>query len=299
MLDVLVIGEVLVEVSSPVPFAAGAPATLSFSGDALNGAAAAADAGASVALLTKVGDDELGAALVRHVERLGVDTSLIERVRAPNGVYFSVADVHGGREFVYVRRGSAASTLSPADVDRAPAHRVLLVGGIAQAISDGAAAAVLHAARRAPLLVYDPNFRSRLTTPSRARAALAAIAPHARVVTPSFPGDTGPLLGALDPRAAAEAVLALGARAAAITCGADGVFVRDGVQTAQIAAVPPETLVDATGAGDVVAGTLAAHLARGASVVEAAHSGVAAAARSLAGRGGTGHLAYATEGEPA
>ncbi len=289
--DVLVIGEVLVEVSSPVPFAAGAPATLSFSGDALNAAAAAADAGASVALLTKVGDDELGAALLRHAERLGVDTSLVARVDAPNGVYFTVADLDGGREFVYVRRGSAASTLSP--FDRLPAHRVLLASGIAQAISDSAAAAVQRAAEQTPLLVYDPNFRPRLTSAAKARERLAAIAPYARVVTPSWPGDA---LGDT-PLQAAETVLALGARAAAVTCGADGVLVRDGAHTEHIPAAPAEALVDATGAGDVFAGTLAAQLARGASVAEAASAGVAAAARSLAGQGGTGYLA--TQGEPA
>jgi 2-dehydro-3-deoxygluconokinase len=287
--DVLVIGEVLVEVSSPVPFAAGVPATLSFSGDALNAAAAAADAGASVALLTKVGDDELGAALLRHVERLGVDTSLARRVDAPNGVYFSVADVGGAREFVYVRRGSAASTLTP--VDRLPEHRVLLASGIAQAISDSAAATVQRAAEQTPLLVYDPNFRPRLTSAERAHERLAAIAPYARVVTPSWPGDA---LGAT-PREAAEHVLALGARAAAVTCGADGVLVLEDGETHHIPAHPPDALVDATGAGDVFAGTLATHLARGATLVEAAHLGVAAAARSLAGQGGTGHLAIHKE----
>jgi 2-dehydro-3-deoxygluconokinase len=290
MIDVLVIGEVLVEVSSPVALEAGAPATLSFSGDALNAAAAAADAGASVALLTKVGDDELGAALLRYADRLGVDTTYVARTDAPNGVYFTVADLDGEREFVYVRRGSAASTLSPSD--RVPEHRVLLTSGIAQAISASAAAAVQRAAERTPLLVYDPNFRPRLTSAADARDRLAAIAPYARVVTPSWPGDA---LGDT-PQEAADTVLGLGARAAAVTCGAEGVLVRDGGHTEHIPAAPAETLVDATGAGDVFAGTLAAVLARGATVAEAAHEGVAAAGRSLAGRGGTGYL---TQGEPA
>jgi len=283
VIDVLVIGEVLVEVSSPVALEAGAPATLSFSGDALNAAAAAADAGASAALLTKVGDDELGAALLRHVERLGVDTSLIERVDAPNGVYFAVADLEGAREFVYVRRGSAASALAPTEL---PEHRVLLASGIAQAISGSAAAAVQHAAERTPLLVYDPNFRPRLTSAEQARERLAAIAPYARVVTPSWPGDA---LGAT-PSETAETVLALGAEAVAVTCGASGVLVREGGRSEHIPAAPAETLVDATGAGDVFAGTLAAQLARGATVAEAANQAVAAAARSLAGQGGTGYL---------
>jgi 2-dehydro-3-deoxygluconokinase len=289
--DVLVIGEVLVEVSSPVPFAAGAPATLSFSGDALNAAAAAADAGATVALLTKVGDDELGSALLRDVEGLGVDTSLIERVDAPNGVYFAVADLDGEREFVYVRRGSAASTLQP--FAALPQHRVLLASGIAQAISASAAATVQRAAEQTPLLVYDPNFRPRLTSPEKARERLAAIAPYARVVTPSWPGDA---LGDT-PEQTADAVLALGAQAVAVTRGAQGVLVVEDGHAAEIPAAPAETLVDATGAGDVFAGTLAAALALGASVAEAAHEGVAASARSLAGQGGTGYLT--TQGEPA
>lgn len=288
-LDVLVIGEVLVEVSSSVALEAGAPATLSFSGDALNAAAAAADAGASVALLTKVGDDELGAALLRHVERLGVDTSLIERMDAPNGVYFTVTDLEGARDFVYIRRGSAASTLAPTEL---PEHRVLLASGIAQAISDSAAAAVQHAAEETPLLVYDPNFRPRLTSAEQARERLAQIAPYARVVTPSWPGDA---LGAT-PSETARTVLGLGAEAVAVTCGAGGVLVHEGGSSEHIPAAQADALVDATGAGDVFAGTLAASLARGATVLEAAKHGVAAAARSLAGQGGTGYL---TQGEPA
>jgi 2-dehydro-3-deoxygluconokinase len=289
--DVLVIGEVLVELSSPTPLDGPCDVRLSFSGDALNAAAAAAAAGARTALLTRVGDDELGSALLRYAERLGVDVSLVRRVPEPNGVYFVVADVHGEREFVYVRRGSAASTLEPADVDAAGADRygAVVVSGITQAISETAAAAALRAAELATgAVVYDPNYRPRLTTPERARAALSVIARHADIVTPSCPGDSRALLGTDDPARAADAVRALGARAVAVTCGADGVVLDDGTR---IPAAAPPALVDATGAGDVFAGTLAARVALGDTLAAAAREGVAAAARSLAGRGGTGHLA--------
>ena len=49
-------------------------------------------------------------------------------------------------------------------------------------------------------------------------------------------------------------------------------------------------IVDATGAGDAFAGTLAARLALGAELLDAVGEGVAAAARSLGGRGGTGWI---------
>ena len=57
-----------------------------------------------------------------------------------------------------------------------------------------------------------------------------------------------------------------------------------------VPAAPVPAIVDATGAGDAFAGTLAARLALGAELLDAVGDGVAAAARSLGGRGGTGWI---------
>ncbi len=78
--DVLVLGEILVELSAPEPLRSARSFDLSFSGDALNAAAAAAAAGAAVGLLACVGDDDLGEALIDRVRELGIDTSLLRRV---------------------------------------------------------------------------------------------------------------------------------------------------------------------------------------------------------------------------
>ena len=291
--DVLSVGEVLVELSSSGPLVESAQLRLSFSGDALNAAAAAAAAGASVGLVARVGDDELGDALATHVESLGVDASLLRRVPFPNGVYFTAADSDG--TFVYVRRGSAGSTLEPADVEAAARRtRSLLVSGVGQAISMCAAAAVQRAAELVAAaggtVVYDPNFRPRLTSPEAARAALARMAPLAALVTPSFPAEASALLGADDPAEAAAACRRLGARAAAVTCGEHGVVLDDGSGPVHVPAAPAPAIVDATGAGDVLAGTVAARLALGDDLETAVRLGAAAAAQSLGGRGGTGHL---------
>ena len=292
--DVLVVGEVLVELSADGPLRDSERLTLSFSGDALNAAAAAAAAGASVGLLARVGDDDLGDALVAHVERCGVDTALLRRVAAPNGMYIVVPDPDSSGGFVYMRRGSAGSTLTPADVDAAaPARsRALVVSGIGQAISGSAAAAVEHAAQlvheAGGTVVYDPNFRGRLTSPEAAAAALRRIAPFTSVAIPSHPVETRALLGESTPEAAAAACRRLGASAAAVTCGADGVVVDEGDGPLRVPAAPAPRIVDATGAGDVLAGTVAASLAAGAALADAVARGTAAAARSLGGRGGTG-----------
>jgi 2-dehydro-3-deoxygluconokinase len=295
--DLVVIGEILVELSSPVPLRDSTHFALSFSGDALNAAAGAAAAGASVGILTKVGDDEFGAAIIEHVARLGVDTSLIRTAPSPNGLYLTGADPGGRRDFIYSRRGSAASLLGPQDVtkDIVDSARSLLVSGITQAISPSAATAALRGARlmrdRGGIVVYDPNYRPKLTTPEAAREAFADMAPLANVVTPSWPHDAAALFGGGDPHAAAQKALDAGASAAVITLGDQGLLVADGTQITHYPAHHAPAVVDATGCGDILAGTLTARLVLGDHFDLAVRLGMAAAAEAVGHRGGTTHLA--------
>ncbi len=286
--DVVVIGEPLVELSSAVPFGDDVPMRLGFSGDALNAAAAATAAGANVALLTKVASDELGDALVARIAELGIDTALVRQVAGQNGVYFVHSDPAGKREFVYVRKGSAASQLSPADVhDAGLANaRVVLASGITCALSETAAAAVQAAASSSAQFVYDPNFRPRLTTASAAAAHLRAIAPHAALITPAWPDESTALVGPGSPHDVAESVRAMGAQAVAVTRGAEGVWLDDGDSACVVPGVPPRCLVDQTGAGDVFAGTVAARVAQGDALLIAVRLGAAAASLSLGNPGG-------------
>jgi 2-dehydro-3-deoxygluconokinase len=296
--DVVLVGEILVELYSEEPFADGGALRLGFSGDVLNAAAAATAAGARTAVLTAVGDDELGGAILARVAGLGIDTSLIRRSSAVNGAYLLHGDLSGHRQFVYWRTGSAASQLTAADVTRhqdvLAAAGAVVLSGIFAALSPGCADAALAGARIAAAggaaVVYDPNFRPRLTTPAQARATLAQIAPYAAVVTPSCPGDSRPLLGTADPHEAIAAARVLGAGAVAVTCGAESLVAAspEGEFTLPVPHIPDA--LDATGAGDVFAGTLAARLALGDRFQEAVSLGIGAASLSLAGRGGTGHI---------
>lgn len=294
--DVIVFGEPLAELASAVPLAEATELRLSYSGDALNAAAAAVTTGASVALLTQVGDDELGAALIDYVARLGIETSLISRVPGQTGAYFVVDDRDGARAFAYLRRGSAASAVGPGDLDPAAIAncRVLVVSGITQAISQSSAAAALEAARLArdagAQVLYDPNYRPALTTARAAREALEQLAPFASIVTPSSPGETSTLLGIAHPVEAARACRRLGAATAVVTCGPDGVVVDEGGAVHHVPAAPvPGEIVDATGAGDAFAGTLAGRLARDADLLVSVEDAVVAAARAMTSSGGTGH----------
>ncbi|MDQ1292501.1 MAG: 2-dehydro-3-deoxygluconokinase [Actinomycetota bacterium] len=297
--DVLVLGEVLVELSSDGPWEDGATVRLGFSGDALNAAAAAAAAGARTGLLARVPDDELGDRIVAKISDLGVCTDLIRRFPGQHGIYLQRADPSGTLSFFYARSGSVGSQLCPGDLPRPVLERagVVLASGIACAISDSAAAAVLEASRLARRFVYDPNWRPALISAGRAAEGLRLLAPRAALVTPSWPGEISALLapvpatGALrTPAEAAAAVLGLGAGAVAVTCGSEGVVLDTGPGPVRIPACTPPAVVDQTGAGDVLAGAVSARWALGDDLPEAVRLGSAAAALSLAGAGGTGHL---------
>ncbi|EHR61140.1 sugar kinase [Saccharomonospora cyanea] len=292
--DVLVLGEPLVEVSTTEPFRDGASVRLAFSGDALNAAAAAAAAGAHTALLARVPDDELGDALVAKVTELGIDAGTVIRVPGQHGVYFTHSDPSGRRQFAYARSGSAGSALRPEDVTGAvEGAGVVLSSGITAAVSESAAATVLHAAERARRFVYDPNYRPRLTSAQEAAATLRRIAPLAELVTPSWPDEAWSLLGLsteATPHDAVAATRALGASAVALTRGSDGVLVGTATGAVDVPAPPPPRVVDQTGAGDVFAGTVAARLALGDDLLGAVRLGTAAASLSVQGRGGTGFL---------
>jgi 2-dehydro-3-deoxygluconokinase len=296
--DVVVLGEVLVEFHANVPLREARTLRLSFSGDALNAAAAAVAAGARTALLTAVGDDEVGEALLHHATELGVDVGLVRRDSGPNGAYLLWGDTTGNRDFLYWRTGSAASTLSADDVRAARATLAaaggLVVSGITAALSLTAREAVITAAdlvsRSGGHVIYDPNFRRRLTTSAAARDVLVAVAPLTTLITPSCPGDTEALLDTADPVEAARRGQELGAQWVAVTAGAQPVTVRRGDETWEIPVPSNPVPVDATGAGDVLVGTTVARLALGDDPDDALRIGVAAASLSVSGAGGTGHV---------
>ena len=135
--DVVVMGEILVEVATDVAFGHGVAAQLGISGDALNVAAAAAAAGARTGLLAVLTDDDLGQAIAARIRELGISDELLKFRTGQQGVYLVHSDPDGQREFSYARNGSVGSTLSPDDVNPAvfSTAKAVIAGGIACAIS--------------------------------------------------------------------------------------------------------------------------------------------------------------------
>jgi 2-dehydro-3-deoxygluconokinase len=293
--EIVAIGEPLAELNQTEP---GGPFHLGYGGDTSNCAIAAARANASTGYLTRIGGDIFGNGLMELWGREGVETSHVKRDDAPTGIYFIT---HGpkGHEFTYVRKSSAASLLSPADIDDAyiAGARVLHVSAISQAISATARAAVSAAISAAAAagreICYDTNLRLKLWTLEEARRTVFETIPRATILRPSL-DDARILLNMTDPDAIAGEFLRMGARRVVMTLGADGALVATAAGRHRIAPHPVNP-VDASGAGDAFSGAFLAEFLQTGSLEGAARFANAAAALSVTRMGTIGSYAYRNE----
>ena len=282
MPDILSLGEPMWEMNA-IPAEPG-KYRLGFGGDTANFCVAAARQGARVGYITRVGNDPFGEQLRELWKREGIDCSQV-RVDdyASTGGYF-VHHSDKGHSFSYARTGSAASRLTPDDIDLDAVADAQFVhsSGITQAISASARAAALamfqHARDRGVTTAFDSNLRIRLTTLSEAREALAEILPLTDYFFPSFE-DASALSGSTDHDTIMKWAHSLGATVVLLKLGIDGVKISqgEGADVMQMASFPVDT-VDATGAGDCFAGATIARMAMGDLMFDAVRYANAAAA---------------------
>jgi 2-dehydro-3-deoxygluconokinase len=254
--------------------------TLRFAGAESNFAVALTRLGAPVRWVSRLGADRLGALILDALEREGVDLRWVrEDPGAPTGVFYKWRA--GGRTSVgYVRRGSAASRLEPADVPDEALAGVELVHltGITMALGEGPRALVLDLARRAraagALVLFDPNYRPALW--ESAEAAGAAMEPVLERVDWCLCG-------------AAEGEALFGGDLAGVPGTVvrthDGSLVSWRGELARVASAASETVVDEVGAGDAFAAGFAYGLLQGRPPAVAAETAHVIAGWALRGTG--------------
>ena len=268
-----------------------------FGGDTSNFAIAAARQGARVGYLSALGADRHGEMLRALWRDEGVEQSGVRTdVDAFTAVYF-VSHDEGGHHFHFVRRGSAASRMRPADLprDAIEAAQVLHLSGISLAISASAmetCAAAIDVARGAGVKVsFDTNLRLKLWPVERARDAINGVIARADICLPSH-DDLAALTGLDAPEAMLDHCLRLGAKVVALKHGARGAWIADANRRVH---VPPHLCrpVDATGAGDAFGGAFVARIVAGDDLESAGRYAAAAAALSTEGYGAVAPIPHA------
>jgi ribokinase len=244
-------------------------------GKGANQAVAAARAGASVALVGAVGADDLGEEALRELAAEGVDVTAVARLDGiATGVAAIVVDERGENQIAVASGANAA--LDGATVEAGLARLLGGDGGVVllgHEVPEAAVAAGLRAAAAA-------GWRAVLN-PAPARPLADGLA--GVLLTPNAE-EARELAGEEGAEAAARALAGRTGAPVLVTLGAEGALLVDGDEAERLPA-PRVQVVDTTGAGDTVNGALAAALAAGVPLEEAARTAIAAAALSTRAHG--------------
>ena len=252
-------------------------------GKGSNQAVAAARAGASVLMLSRLGDDAFGRLARETWAADGVDASLTENCATPTGSAVILIDEVRGENAIIVVPG-ACFTLRPEDVEAA-----------GEAIRS---AGVLLTQLELPLDTVERGLRLAreagvltILNPAPAQSLSDEILGLADFLIPNESEAallTGmPVESAAQAEAAARELLRRGAKCVMVTLGAQGAMVCvEGSEAVLVEAFRVGAVLDTTGAGDAFCGGFAAALSEGSSVLEAARFGCATAGISVT-RAGT------------
>lgn len=254
-------------------------------GKGANQAAAAALLGASVAMLGRVGADELGAPLLEALEAKGVDTNLVEAVEdASTGAAF-ITLTPDGENAITVAPG-ANRRVRPEDVDAASeaiGGSKVLVAQMEVSPETVARAVETAASRGTRALV---NLAPPMELPAGTLRNLDPLVVNEHEAGFLLGKKVEGIAGAL---AAIPELVSLGPRSAVVTLGPDGAVYADGGDGEHVAS-PEVEVVDTTGAGDAFVGALAVKLAGGATLGEAVSYAVRAGAAAVTKEGAQGAL---------
>ena len=305
-LDVVTLGEAmaLLIAEQPGPLEAVTSFIKRTAGAETNVAIGLARLGLRVGWASRLGRDAWGRYLRNEFEREGIDCSHVdwdEQARTGMMLKEHVLDGRDART-EYFRKGSAASRLTPADLDLAwlTGARHLHATGVFAAVSADTDAAVAHAmqvVRAAGRTVsFDTNLRPSLW-PSHERMVerVNALAALADWVLPGV--DEGRVLcGSADARTIAAFYLQRGARIVVVKLGAEGAWWQGADGTSgHVAAHPVERVVDTVGAGDAFAAGFVSAMLAGLPVPDAVRRAAWMGARAVQVRGDTEGLPTAAQ----
>lgn len=176
-LDIITLGEGLIELSSDVSLSKAESLNKYYGGDTLSTAIAASRLGSKVGYITRVGCDNFKEFLMDSWQAEGLDISQVKLTNDFNGLYLLARPQNGPKEFSYYRKKTAASKLSIEDISEKyiGSAKIFYTSGIAQTLSLSAQEAVskAYAIAKAKGLTtaYDPNYTPLITSPEEAKEA--------------------------------------------------------------------------------------------------------------------------------
>jgi ribokinase len=257
MLDILVIGSLNADLvvraprfPQPGETISGEDLQIIPGGKGANQAVAAARQGAQVAMVGRVGSDSFAQFLRGNLESNQVDVTHIQQSNSATGTAIIIVDANGQNSIVL--SPGANATVGPADVDAAPAARIVLMQ------FEIPLETVLHAAQR-----FKSQGATVILNPAPARVISDELLNHIDILIPNetelslITGQTVTDISSAE--SAARTLLARGVPTVIVTLGAQGALVVTPNQVTHIESFKVN-VVDTTAAGDAFIGGFAAKL---------------------------------------
>lgn len=234
--------------------------------------------------ISRVGDDELGKAMLAFIRGEGVDVSNVKLDKtAPTGLYFKELRSSTEIRVQYYRKGSAASQMTKADLneDYISKAKYLHISGITPALSENCYEMVIEAIKLAKKnsvkVIFDPNLRKKLWSEEIARKVLLEIAAQADIILPGYEEGLF-MFGETDPEKLGELFLQQGPSLVVLKVGAKGAYYFTREESKLVPGFKVEQVVDPVGAGDGFAAGFTSGLLKGFSIEKAVQRGNAVGA---------------------
>ncbi len=262
MLDVVALGELLIDFTCVSADADGYPTMAAHPGGApANFLAAVTKFGGKTALLGKVGTDTFGRLLTGTLEQAGIET---RGIVASSDVFTTLAfvtlDEHGNREFAFSRKPGADTQLRFSElelplIDDAKAFHFGTLSLTDEPARATTYRAVAYAKERGKLISFDPNLRKPLWKDlDTAKEQMLWGLSQADVVKIS--DEEIEFLFGLNPQEGARKILNdYGVKLVFATCGADGCWFENQNACGHVDSLKNVKVVDTTGAGDIFGGS--------------------------------------------
>ena len=262
MMDVVALGELLIDFTGISKDADGYPAMAAHPGGApANFLAAVAKFGGKTALMGKVGKDAFGQLLVQTLRDAGIETKGIVMA---NDVFTTLAfvtlDETGDREFSFARKPGADTCITYEELDLSIIEEAKVFHFGTLSLTDEPARsatqkAVSYAKEKGKLITFDPNLRKPLWKDLQDAKTQMLWGLHQADVV-KICDEEVEFLFDLDAQTGAQHILdTYGVQLVFVTCGADGCFYQNPIAKGHVPSLSGIKVIDTTGAGDIFGGS--------------------------------------------
>lgn len=290
-LDIITIGESLIELSSDMSLAYADSFNKYYGGDTLCTAVAAQRLGSKTGYITRVGNDPFKEFLLESWQLEGLDISQVKLIDGFNGIYFIGHPEDSDKEFVYYRKKTAATKLSLEDISEEYilSADIIYTTGNTQSLSLNAREAVKRAFQIASehdmCAAFDINYDSRLWSTEDAKDAFEEVYQYIDIIFLSLEHDSIRVFDIDSPDKCIKYFWDKGINKVVVKSAKDRGYFIGFEGDIVFVAFKTDEVVDSTGSGDAFNGAFLHGLNSGMTPIEAAKLAAIDAALQCNGMG--------------